>query len=811
MKHKVTWALLGLLLTTLNANANPQLQLSDQQSLHMPGLQVIAFSDIYPDGHQTGVTIIQHGLRVAANGDIRLEAAPGPWSPVPKSSARKIDAKKHTIIQSLAYPDPTKDGKGFNPIDYPDLRLAYQVSVKPLQDSSFEVTVNLSKPIPKDWVGKVGFNLEFSPTEYIGHSFQAGNDLGVFQRQPGSESLLGEGKTLVVGADSAHKSIKIISTTAPIQLHDGRIEHHDGWFVARSLIPKGTTKNAVRWVITPNVIDQWQYEPVIQVSQIGYRPKQAKRILIEQDNRDESLSPVTIFEITPNGKKPVFKASPKAWGEFYGRFYGLLDFSYLDKPGVYVAQYREQTSSPFKVDDQVYARHVWQPTLEFFLPIQMCHVKVEQKRRVWHELCHEDDALMSPINHIHFAGYFSDPTNYTTHPPKAAISLINRGGWHDGRFFDLKIEEQAETVWLLAAMIEEFDLQSDATTINQQTKQVLLQQPDGIPDAVQQVQHGMLSVLGGYQNLGRLYRGIVSPNPEQYWQIGSPAAQTDGYFYDPLLAENEVQAGKSGVPDDRWIFTENNPDRALNTAAAIAAASRVLETTNRDLSLYALKAATDITLSNLAVANASGAKVFALVELYLATKDRSYLNSLFQIKQEVVDNISETGWHIARIKHAIKNTDFLTEVGEAVSRYQEGLRAQSNESPYSIPSQFHIWGNSASITGIGVRQYYYHKAWPEYANPDIALNALNFVLGVHPGGNPISYVSGVGAQSALTANGLNRADWSHIPGGMIAGASLIRPNFLELKNSPYIAQQTSYSVSGSAQFMFLALAANRLE
>ncbi|MCP6335800.1 hypothetical protein NL449_27665, partial [Klebsiella pneumoniae] len=48
------------------------LSINDKNYFAMQGLNVTVFSDIYPDGHQTGVTIIQHGSRVAANGDLRL-------------------------------------------------------------------------------------------------------------------------------------------------------------------------------------------------------------------------------------------------------------------------------------------------------------------------------------------------------------------------------------------------------------------------------------------------------------------------------------------------------------------------------------------------------------------------------------------------------------------------------------------------------------------------------------------------------------------------------------------------------------------
>ena len=70
----------GTLLLTLlaaAAAAQPLLKLNASGYFEAPGLNVTVFADIYPDGHQTGVTVIQHGVRVAANGDLRLEPSPG--------------------------------------------------------------------------------------------------------------------------------------------------------------------------------------------------------------------------------------------------------------------------------------------------------------------------------------------------------------------------------------------------------------------------------------------------------------------------------------------------------------------------------------------------------------------------------------------------------------------------------------------------------------------------------------------------------------------------------------------------------------
>jgi hypothetical protein len=91
------------------------------------------------------------------------------------------------------------------------------------------------------------------------------------------------------------------------------------------------------------------------------------------------------------------------------------------------------------------------------------------------------------------------------------------------------------------------------------------------------------------------------------------------------------------------------------------------------------------------------------------------------------------------------------------------------------------------------------------------LHALNFVLGCHPGPNTASFVSGVGARSVTVGYGLNRADWSYIPGGSVSGTALIRPDFPELLEWPFLWQQTEYVLGGgTTDYLFLALAADRL-
>ena len=799
-----------------------ELKLNDQDYFETQGLNVTVFSDIYPDGHQTGVTVIQHGSRVAANGDLRLEISPGQWSPVPVGGKQTVDKKTQTITQSLSYPDPSKDRKGFNPIIYPDLKFTYEVKVTALDNNQFKISVDLEKPLPKEWVGKIGFNFEIFPGEFFGKSWLLDGQAGIFPQQPNGPLVnphgefltapLASGKKLVVAPDADKQRMIIESKTGALELWDGRANHNNGWYIVRGVIPADKTTSALEWIVTPHVIKNWVYEPVIQVSQLGYGSQQAKKVVIEQDKRDTKASEITIFKLSEKGKTLVKKAKVEPWGNFLRYQYMVYDFSGITEPGMYQISYRDKTSHAFKIGDDVLSRHAWQPTLEYFLPVQMCHMRVNEKYRVWHGLDHQDDALMMPLNFNHIDGYISDDTTRTKFKPGERVPGLNAGGWHDAGDYDLRVESQMGTIWLLASMVEEFGLNHDATLIDQQKKLVEIHVADGKNDALQQIEHGLLSVLGGYKSMGRLYRGIIEPTIRQYVLLGDAMVQTDNLPFDPSLKEGETKNGKSGTADDRWVFTENNPERELYVAGGLAAAARVLKTYNPVMAKEALAAARDLYRIAAPNTKKQDVRIYALAELILATNDEAYRKELISLQAEIINDIAETGWAIGRVMPGIKDAQFVSAINKAVETYQIEVRERAKtESPYGVPYKPNIWGAGWSIQEFGVKQYFFHKSWPQFAGTDSYVNALNFVLGVHPGDNTQSFASGVGANSATVAYGVNRADWSYIPGGVISGTALIRPDLPELKIWPFFWQQTEYVLGGGeANYMFLALAVDKL-
>ncbi len=650
----------------------------------------------------------------------------------------------------------------------------------------------------------------------FGKSWQLGTRDGVFARQPsgpGEIPSLARGKRLEVAPETELYHLTIEATRGgELELLDGRGNHNNGWFVVRALAPAGATANAIEWRVTPHAKAGWLRTPVIQVSQVGYHPAQPKQVILEFDPRDTRRDHVILQRIGQAGQvKTVVDRKPDEWGRFLRYQYATLDFSDVKEPGLYVVRYGDQVSQPFRINADVFTREVWQPTLEYFLPAQMCHMKVLEKYRLWHGACHLDDARMAPVNHNHFDGYLQGASTLTNYQPGEPVPNLNRGGWHDAGDWDMRVESQSDTIYGLALAWELFHVDYDNTSIDQKTLVTEIHQPDGKPDVLQQIEHGVLSVVGGYESLGRLYRGIIEPTLRQYVFLGDGALMTDNVVFDPKKTpeSSAPPVGLPGSPDDRWVFTEENPRRELLAAASLAAASRALKGYNDDLAARSLKAA--IALYDRATPQDPLARVGAATELLITTKDPKYRQLLLEQRDAIATNIERVGWAVGRTLPLVNDKAYTQAIRDAVAAYRVKVDALAKETPYAVPYKPDIWGAGWNIQRFGWDQWMLHLSFPDLFPRTYALQALNFILGVHPGSNTSSFVSGVGAKSLTTAYGFNRADWSHIPGGSASGTALIRPDFPELKTWPYFWQQTEYVLGhGTTDYLLLVLAADHV-
>ncbi|MCR5178929.1 MAG: glycoside hydrolase family 9 protein [Lachnospiraceae bacterium] len=825
------------------------------------GVNVMVFDDIYPAGHQSGISIIMHDKRIAANGDLRFEQTPGQWQPVPAKTGREVDEATDTVRVSLEFPDDKGNLKGLNPMIYPDLTLRYDVIVKG-DGSSVTVTVDLKDEIPEIFDGKACFNIELFPGELFGKPWIMDNKQGVFPRQangpvkiqpsnfihsghnakqpeegqfnavrellagipePGTEGYSGdnmpvsynpiiaddmialeyaEGRVFTLCPDDPYKKLRIEcqSDDTSLKLYDGRLNHNNGWFVISSEIPAGRTGQVLKWRITPDSVPEWRHKPVVQVSNVGFHPGQAKYAVIELDRRagEEPALTCALYRIAEEREELVRTLTPDRWGEFLRYFYLVADFSDIEKEGLYRVTYGDSSSELFRIAEDIYDRGVWQPVLEYFLPVQMCHMRVNEKYRVWHGLCHADDARMAKTAFNHFDAYRQGASTLTGYKPGDAVPGLNKGGWHDAGDFDLRIESQAGESYILSLAFEEFGVDIDTTTIDQDRRIVEIHQPDGKNDILQQIEHGLLSVLGGYHALGRLYRGIICSSLRQYVLLGDPVNMTDGVVSD----------------DDRWVFTEENPFREFITAGQLAACARSMKGYNDPLSADCIKAAEEIYAECAGHEPAAGdikwiqmAHFHAAAELFISTRKSIYRDYLLSRAGYAAAHMYEVGWLVARVIDLLDDADFEKEISAALPEFAAGINKECDENPYGIPYHPYIWGAGWGIQEKAKQYYFLQKKFPGYFGREPLEKALNFILGCHPGINTASFASGVGTRSATTAYGMNRADWSYIPGGVISGTALIRPDFPELLEYPFLWQQTEYVLGGgSSNYMFLVLA-----
>jgi endoglucanase len=817
--------LCGCLLRALPAQAG-DLHLNSLDYFETQGLSVIAYQNlfhpVFRDQKLGGIEIILHGERIATDGEVRLEPTPEQWDPVPTLAGRKRGPASDQIICSSGYPE---------------LGLSYRLEIT-AEGEGFRVAVHLDKPLPEKLVGKAGFNLDFLPTAYFGKSYmldEPGAAFGIFPRHDGgpmqrdpstntAEPLpLASGHRIVLAPEDPATRVTITSDQGTVMLFDARNRAQNGWFVVRGLIPADRTENALVWHIHPNVIPGWIRPPVVSYNQVGYTPGRSKVAMLELDPHFNAPPEAKIMSLEPDGStKEVFKAAIKPWGKWLRYQYASFDFSAVHEPGIYAIEYAGQTSKPFRIAADVYKKGVWQPALDTYLAVQMDHIKVRENYRVWHGVSDMDDARQAPVNYTHFDGYSMGATSDSPFATGQHIPGLNIGGWFDAGDYDIRTQTQARVITELVRAREAFHIDWDETTVDEDARLVQIRRPDGVPDVLQQIKHGVLGLLAQYYAFGHAIPGIVEPTLEEYTHLGDAASKTDGKIYDPHMKPLESDGIHSGLPDDRWAFTTHVTALNYDAAAALAAASRVLQGYDDTLASQALKTAVDVWNDehshppaifhsfNTTGGDLDQEEVRAAVELLEATHGGAAYRARLQALLPVIQK--NFGRLCAVAVQAIPFMDaaFKKALSDATMKLKAFGETELARNPFGVPIDTGTWGGSSGAATFAFEAYFLHRAFPNIIGVDYTLRGFDYVLGRHPASN-VSYVSSVGTSSKLVAYGNNRADYTFIPGGMIPGVVIIQPDFPELKSGwPYLWYENEYVVDAATAFILAANAADAI-
>ncbi len=837
MAGKIACGVLALLLAgtsnieaqTVTSRAVPAMSLGAAGYYEVPAANVLVFSNwydgLFADAKISGVEIIQQGTRIATNGDIRLSSTPGQWDATGRLIDRKVDATTGTITVTL---------------EYPDHNWRYRIRSE-RRGGAVAVAVILDTPVPATLAGKAGFNLEFLPTAYFHHSYMADGRTGTFplypadamtatpdrnaasgrNEGPGAEPTpIAQGNRFVLAPEDPARRVTI-SSTAPVQLFDGRNQAQNGWFVLRSLLPAGRTGTVLEWTIQPNGVPGWLRPPVIAHSQLGYTPNARKIATIELDRNDRRALPARLLRIGDDGRMTPVRTPPaKRWGDYLRYSYLQLDFSAVRDPGLYVLEYGPTRTAPFRIAADAYAG-AWHPTLDVYFPVAMDHMIVNEGYRVWHGDAHKDDARQAPVDHEHIDLYRQGPTTDTRFKPGEHIPGLAIGGWFDAGDFDIRTQSQYQVVRSLVDTWERWRPTRDTTSVDWTRRRTEMHVPDGTPDLLQQIRHGALQLIAQFDAVGHAIHGIVEPDVAQYTHLGDASTKTDGLIYDPSLKIGEEKNGRSGTPDDRWAFTSKASALNYGSIAALAATSRALAEMDPALSKKALGIATKIWAEEQGHApdlfshgNTTGGpldseRFAAAVELLRTTRDPRYAAAVQSL------------WPTIEAKFGLHLRDAVAAIPAMPASYRQGMipaaraYAAATEkgaaaNPFGVPITTGGWAGSGTVLGTALNAYLLLKAFPEIMPAEPVFRGIEFLLGHHPGSD-VSFVSGVGTVSKEVAYGNNRADFSFIAGGVVPGVLVIKPDFPENHDDwPFFWGENEYVIPEGAMWIELAHAAQDL-
>ena len=817
------------------------LKLNDKEYFETQGVNVLVFSNTFSGGFNdeknSGIEIIHHGVRTVQGGAVRLNKTPEQWDLVPASPSRVVDSINNSIEVTMRYADYDFDSR----------------VVVTAKGKAVEIAVYLDKPVPEFLAGKAGFNLEFLPSQYWGKTYLMDGRPNRFPRYAVSQTQavsndekprqfkgfrtyddrgtgefvdplpLETGHSILIAPDAPERMIKINSDDAMLELYDGRMLAQNGWFVLRSVLPAGKTGKVVTWTVEPHAIPGWIREPNIGFSQVGYIPSQPKVAVIELDKMDKPLKTASIIKIEDDGSEKVaYKGNIDVWGMYYKYNYVKFDFTDVKTPGVYYIKYGDYKTGNFIIDNSVY-NWITDATSDVWIPIHMNHMTVNEGYRIWHGEPFKEGYLQAPQSD-HFDLHSQGAQTNTKYKPYELIPGLNVGGYFDAGDFDIETGSNISVVQNMVAAWELFHPMRDETFVSEEQRYVDLHRPDGKPDLLQYIEHGVLNLLAQAENIGFMSQTLSNSVLDNYHHLGDAAAITDGLHYDPSLPKyvKSADGKRSGTPDDMWAFTNRNPNSDINAANMFAAASRVLKGYNDNLSARCLKQSKRLQEEATKLMSQRGAgmrgrqggqnmrgggNLATNLQLYVATGEKSYLDQFVEQIWPALDRNVNNSIRTAMDAIPYMDAAYKERLRPYAEKYKEYLEQVSNNNPYGVPIGEGNWAGSGAVVTYGTTATFANLYFPDIIDKKYAYNAAAFMFGCHPYHN-YSLVATVGAaRPKQVFYGNNRADLSFIPGNVAPGLLFRRPDhfenfddwpFLWGQNEGTIAGNTSYYIFGEA-------------
>jgi endoglucanase len=411
------------------------------------------------------------------------------------------------------------------------------------------------------------------------------------------------------------------------------------------------------------------------------------------------------------------------------------------------------------------------------------------------------------------------PDTYSPYKAGEHIPGLNVGGWFDAGDFDNDAYGQYGTIENLSLAYSAFHMKWDELTVDEKAREVEMHRPDGVPDTIEQIEHGVLQTLAQVHAVGHPFEGIQSPYLKGYTFVGDAASQTDERIYDPKLGPNEVKGDYSGKPDDRWAWTEYSTFEQYGATASLAEASTVLKGWDDALAKECLDTAIKLWNDEKTHPAPSPGGMFArfdspdwtaALQLTIATRGAApYKQRVEELFPTMMQRFGFGGWQAVRVLPYL-DASYKDRFRAGLEAYMPQLNRELAATPFGVPATMGAWGGSERVADFGAEMYFLHEAFPKTVGPEYTLRAANYLLGTHPVSS-VSYIAAIGTASKLKTYSNNRGDNSYIPGGMIPGYVVIKPDFPEcITNFGMLWFEDETTVSAASSWVLLANAADAI-
>jgi len=645
-----------------------------------------------------------------------------------------------------------------------------------------------------NWTGNhwESFFLELPFNNYKGAQIRAD---GRLLKLP--ETYSKEGETVVAGVRRLECNVDdpslnlIIEGGLGLRVIDRRSFSHPRYLVSMGL-PEAAGQYVDLYLTLPQMPDEDAW--AVRYSPIGYPVRGEKKVVLEwpkhlsrpaDDRVQLQRADGTVVTQGRFGQTVTLRHMQGA--------FAMFDFSRVREPGDYRVVWAGGTVE-FPIRRSVFEDKLWEPTLDYFIPFQMCHAQVGLGPNVTgHGHCHMDDGIRVPAKFggtDGFVAYECTGTPYNAGDPVPCA----RGGWHDAGDCDLNIYAQGFSTYVLALAYEEFGIERDVATLDVSAQTFTAGRPDGTPDILQQVEWGALWLLSMMQPDGRSYVGVV---------VQPRLRRND-------IAWEQMTDNKPGTGDERHVYVDYHAELQCMQAAALCAVSRVLKEARPELAQRCVQAARkaydyfrthDEVYRRTAYFYPStkgrdGNVAVALGELYMTTGDPAYLRELEAMTGKIQnldlaypakrESSGASYWYappvLARLAQRLPDGRLkaacLSTCRRAAQFHAERLSGRPWAGHYT---DFGKLGNTAAAHTRAFDAYWISQVAPDVVSVDKAVQPMLWTYGFHPFSD-VAFVSGLGLDGpkhifSLHLRAVLKPELGTVPGAPVPGMTAVNPYF----------------------------------